>query len=82
MRTAPLTTLVTSAPYLHNGSVPTLEALLDATYARPVTFTLGSGQGTFTFDTRLPGNRNTGHEFGIKLDEQEKRDLVAFLKSL
>ena len=82
VRTAPLTTLVASAPYLHNGSVPTLEALLDATDARPVTFTLGSGQGVFTFDTRLPGNRNTGHEFGVKLGEQEKRDLVEFLKSL
>jgi hypothetical protein len=82
VRTAPLTTLVASAPYLHNGSVPTLEALLDATDARPVTFTLGSGQDTFTFDTRLPGNRNSGHEFGTKLSEQEKQDLVAFLKSL
>jgi hypothetical protein len=39
-------------------------------------------QGTFTFDTRLPGNRNSGHEFGTKLSEQEKQDLVAFLKSL
>jgi hypothetical protein len=82
VRTAPLTTLAASAPYLHNGSVPTLEALLDATDARPVTFTLGSGQGAFTFDTRLPGNRNSGHEFGTKLSEQEKQDLVAFLKSL
>jgi hypothetical protein len=73
VRTAPLTTLVASAPYLHNGSVPTLEALLEDTDARPATFTLGSGQGTFTFDTRLPGNRNTGHEFGTKLGAQEKR---------
>jgi cytochrome c553 len=82
VRTAPLTTLVASAPYLHNGSVPTLEALLEATDARPTTFTLGSGQGAFTFDTCLPGNRNTGHEFGIKLSVEEKRDLVAFLQSL
>jgi hypothetical protein len=82
VRTAPLTTLVASAPYLHNGSVPTLEALLEPTDARPVTFTLGVGQGTFTFDTRLPGNRNTGHEFGVKLSGEEKRDLIAFLKSL
>jgi hypothetical protein len=82
VRTAPLTTLVASAPYLHNGSVPTLEALLEPTAARPVTFTLGTGQGTFTFDTRLPGNRNIGHEFGVKLSGEEKRDLSAFLKSL
>jgi hypothetical protein len=82
VRTAPLTTLVASAPYLHNGSVPTLEALLEPTDARPATFTLGTGQGTFIFDTRLPGNRNTGHEFGVKLSPEEKLDLIAFLKSL
>jgi hypothetical protein len=82
VRTAPLTTLVASAPYLHNGSVPTLAALLEPTDARPATFTLGVGQGTFTFDTRLPGNRNTGHEYGVKLSVQEKKDLIAFLQSL
>lgn len=82
VRTAPLTTLAASAPYLHNGSVPTLRALLEPTERRPVTFELGTGQGRFTFDTRLPGNRNTGHEFGTKLGDQEKDDLVAFLESL
>lgn len=82
VRTAPLATLMASAPYLHNGSVPTLEALLEPTDRRPVTFTLGDGQGTFVFDTRLPGNRNSGHEFGTRLGPDEKRDLVAFLRSL
>jgi len=82
VRTAPLATLAASAPYLHNGSVPTLRALLDPTDRRPATFRLGSGQGAFTFDTRLPGNRNTGHEFGTKLTDQEKDDLVAFLETL
>jgi hypothetical protein len=82
VRTAPLTTLAASAPYLHNGSVPTLRALLDTTDRRPATFELGTGAGRFTFDTRLPGNRNTGHEFGTKLSDQEKDDLVAFLESL
>jgi hypothetical protein len=82
VRTAPLTTLVASAPYLHNGSVPSLRDLLEPTDNRPVTFKLGQGQGTFTFDTRLPGNRNTGHEFGTHLSGPEKDDLVAFLESL
>jgi hypothetical protein len=82
VRTAPLTTLAASAPYLHNGSVPTLEALLEPTDRRPVTFVLGTGQGAFTFDTRLPGNRNTGHEYGAKLNAEEKKDLIAFLQSL
>jgi cytochrome c peroxidase len=82
VRTAPLTTLAASAPYLHNGSVPTLRALLEPTDRRPVTFQLGQGQGGFTFDTRLPGNRNTGHEFGVMLSAQDKNDLVAFLETL
>lgn len=82
VRTAPLTTLAASAPYLHNGSVPTLRALLEPSERRPVTFQLGQGQGAFTFDTRLPGNHNTGHAFGIQLDDKEKDDLVAFLETL
>jgi len=82
VRTPPLTTLVASAPYLHNGSVPTLEALLDPSDQRPSTFVLGVGQGAFTFDARLPGNRNAGHEYGTHLRADEKSDLLAFLKSL
>jgi hypothetical protein len=82
VRTAPLTTLVASAPYLHNGSVPTLAALLEPTDRRPATFTLGEGQGRFVFDTRLPGNHNSGHEFGTRLSPDEKRDLISFLQSL
>ncbi|HVZ74864.1 MAG TPA: hypothetical protein VHJ20_20925 [Polyangia bacterium] len=80
VRTAPLVGIRASAPYLHNGSVPTLRALLDPARARPVTFPLGAAG--FVFDTRLPGNRNTGHEFGTKLTRAEKDDLVAFLESL
>jgi hypothetical protein len=82
VRTPPLTTLLASAPYLHNGSVPTLEALLQPSDERPTSFVLGQGQGTFTFDTRLPGNRNLGHEFGTQWTAQQKHDLVQFLKSL
>jgi hypothetical protein len=80
VRTAPLTAVFASAPYLHNGSVPTLRALLDPARKRPVTFPLGAAG--FVFDTRLPGNRNTGHEFGTKLTPAEKDDLVAFLQTL
>jgi hypothetical protein len=82
VRTPPLVTLLASAPYLHNGSVPTLEALLQPSDERPASFVLGQGQGAFTFDTRLPGNRNLGHEFGTHWTAQEKRDLLQFLKSL
>ena len=82
VRTPPLITLLASAPYLHNGSVPTLEALLQPSDERPTSFVLGQGQGAFTFDTRLPGNRNLGHEFGTHWTAQEKHDLLQFLKSL
>ncbi len=82
VRTPPLVTLLASAPYLHNGSVPTLEALLQPSDERPRSFVLGQGQGAFTFDTRLPGNRNLGHEFATRWPAQDKRDLLEFLKSL
>ena len=80
VRAAPLVGLAASAPYLHNGSVPSLRALLDPPSKRPVTFPLG--KAGFVFDTRLPGNGNQGHDFGSALTAAEKSDLVAFLESL
>jgi len=80
VRVPPLAGVRASAPYLHNGSVPTLRALLEPAPKRPVTFPLGAAG--FVFDTRLPGNRNIGHDFGTKLSPREKADLVAFLESL
>jgi hypothetical protein len=80
VRTAPLVAVFATAPYLHNGSVPTLRALLEPARRRPATFPLG-GTG-FVFDTRLPGNRNGGHEFGTALSEGDKSDLIAFLQTL
>jgi hypothetical protein len=74
----PLDGIWAVAPYLHNGSVPTLDALLspDAA-ARPARFWMGSKQfdpvkvgydgvqikGATLFDTTQPGNANTGHRF-------------------
>jgi hypothetical protein len=80
VRTAPLLGVFATAPYLHNGSVPSLRALLEPGRRRPLTFPLGLTG--FVFDTRLPGNRNTGHEFGTALSDGEKDDLVAFLRTL
>jgi hypothetical protein len=80
VRVAPLRALFATAPYLHNGSVPTLRALLEPASRRPISFPLGAAG--FVFDTRLPGNRNVGHEFGTGLSSGEKEDLVAFLRSL
>ena len=80
VRAAPLIGLHASAPYLHNGSVPTLAALLEPVDHRPKTFPLG--RAGFIFDTRLPGNDNQGHTFGTTLSPADKRDLLAFLESL
>jgi len=66
-----------TGPYLHNGSVRTLYQLLSPAGERDKTFYLGtydfdprevgySNQridGAFLYDTRIAGNRNTGHEF-------------------
>ena len=80
VRTAPLVAVFATAPYLHNGSVPTLRALLDPASRRPATFPVGAAG--FVLDTRLSGNRNSGHEFGTALSDGEKNDLIAFLKTL
>lgn len=71
----PLFGIWATAPYLHNGSVPNLWALLKSS-DRPATFSVGSlefdpvtvgyvsapGTGTWTFDTSQPGNCNKGHD--------------------
>ena len=77
----PLDGIWATAPYLHNGSVPTLYALLQAPADRPRTFSVGTrvfdpknvGYATlpqapgnsFAFDTSLPGNSNKGHDYGV-----------------
>lgn len=41
-----------------------------------------NGLPYFLFDTRLPGNANTGHRYGHELSEQEKAALIEYLKTL
>jgi hypothetical protein len=64
-------------PYLHNGSVPNVYALLSPANERPPTFYVGSKQydpikmglntdylkGATKFNTNCAGNSNAGHEF-------------------
>lgn len=91
---APLDGLWLRGPYLHNGSVPTLAALLEVPENRPVTFLRESDvidpQGGFVspdcepatpncFDTRQPGNGNGGHLYGTDLTPEEKANLLAYL---
>lgn len=92
----PLNGLWASAPYLHNGSVPTVYDLLQPPPLRPAQFEVGTqdfdpehlglataaGEYTSTFDTRLYGNGNQGHDIATHLPEQEKMALIEFLKTL
>ncbi len=82
----PLDGIWATPPYLHNGSVPSLRALLSPVADRPARFYLGSTRfdtndvgyetdriaGAFLLDTSLSGNRNEGHEFrDLRLEELE-----------
>lgn len=93
----PLNGIWATAPYLHNGSVPTLYDLLLPASKRPKTFTLGSreydpkklgfesdetNEKLFLFDTSLPGNSNAGHEFDLDWKDSERYALLEYLKGI
>ena len=93
---APLDGLWLRAPYLHNGSVPNLRALLFPA-ERPVVFYTGydvydwksvgfvsSGAARkdgFRYDTRLQGNSNAGHLFGTTLPTPDRLAILEYLKT-
>ena len=94
----PLDGLWLRAPYLHNGSVPTLRALLFPD-ERPAVFYRAYDVYDWTnvgfvssgpeaeangvrFDTSLKGNSNAGHVYGAKLSRQERELLLEYLKTL
>ena len=82
----PLDGIWARAPYLHNGSVPTLDALLSPA-KRPEKFLRGNptydpekggfstlavaGRPMFEFDTTKDGNHNTGHDKPDQVVENE-----------
>lgn len=81
------------SPYLHNGSVRTMHELLASPAKRAKTFHRGSrifdekemgytDEGPYLLDTAGSGNSNSGHDYGTKLSENEKRDLIEYLKTL
>lgn len=97
----PLNGIWATAPYLHNGSVPDLAALLRPAAERPRSFTVGSRQfdpesvgfradapGFFEFRTHdddgnpIPGNSNAGHEYGVEISDEERGQLIEYLKTL
>ena len=73
----PLNGIWAVAPYLHNGSVPTLYELLSPQGERPNSFWLGTKEfdpvkvgydgskieGGYRYDVTTPGNSNQGHLF-------------------
>jgi mono/diheme cytochrome c family protein len=94
----PLDGLWLRAPYLHNGSVPSLRALLFPE-ERPAVFYrsydvydwtnvgfVATGPETeavgVRFDTTLKGNSNAGHLYGTKLSRQDRERLIEYLKTL
>jgi mono/diheme cytochrome c family protein len=95
---APLDGLWLRAPYLHNGSVPTLRALLFPE-TRPAQFYRAydvydwndvgfvsngpdAAREGVLFDTRLKGNSNAGHVYGQQLTPAQREDLLEYLKTL
>ena len=83
----PLNGIWATPPYLHNGSVPNLFALLSPVAERPTKFYLGNREydpvnvgyvtdrlpGGFEFDTTIRGNSNSGHEFS---DDAKKPGVI------
>lgn len=92
----PINGVWSSAPYLHNGSVPTLYDLLLPAAQRPAVFYVGNREldlvkvghvyletpNTTRYDTALKGNSNTGHEYGTHLSEEERWALIEYIKGL
>jgi hypothetical protein len=81
------------SPYLHNGSVRTMQQLLTAPANRAAIFHRGSNvydtaqmgyadDGIYVFDASEPGNSNAGHNFGTNLSDEQKRQLIEYLKTL
>lgn len=102
----PLDGIWASAPYFHNGSVPTLWHVLHPD-ARPIVWKrtedgydqqqVGLEIETFDkipesvktkvhrrryFDTQIPGKSSAGHTFPEALNENEKREVLEYLKTL
>jgi mono/diheme cytochrome c family protein len=93
----PLHGIWAAAPFLHNGSVPTLYDLLLPPEQRPRTFALGGreydpvklgfavstacGQQDCLVDTTRTGDGNGGHIWGTDLAETDRMALLEYLKT-
>lgn len=96
----PLDGIWVTAPYLHNGSVPDLETLLDSS-KRPKFWKRSFNDHDYdlqklgwkytaetntndkeTYNTTLKGYGNGGHTYGDILEEEERKALIEYLKTL
>jgi hypothetical protein len=93
----PLYGIWAAAPFLHNGSVPTLYDLLLPPERRPKTFALGArqydpiklgfavetscSQQDCLVDTKRTGDGNGGHLWGTDLSEPDRMALLEYLKT-
>ncbi len=106
----PLDGIWATAPYLHNGSVPTLAGMLNSK-ARPKLFTrsfrtdeepydkinvgwkvkelhtipsekLPGIERRKVYDTSKPGRSNAGHTFGDGFTDEERAQVIEYLKTL
>jgi hypothetical protein len=93
----PLHGIWAAAPYLHNGSVPTLYDLLLPPEQRPKTFALGDrdydpvrlgfavgkacDKQDCGIDTTRIGDGNGGHTWGTDLAEPDRMALLEYLKT-
>ena len=80
------------APYLHNGSVPTLYDLMLPPASRPVRFAIGQrdydprqvgfridippAKAKYVVDTTKPGNSNAGHDYNNAGLSEEDRQAL------
>ena len=99
LKAGPLEAIWATGPFLHNGSVPNVDELLSPAEERSKTFWVGSREldtekmgflsteeaGGMFFDTRIPGNLNTGHDFRTKSGSppytaEERRQIIEYLK--
>jgi len=96
----PLDGVWATAPYLHNGSVPTIYDMLNST-TRPEKWKRSFNTSDvdykkvgweyspsdisgskIIYDTTLPGYGNQGHTYGDELTEEERFDVIEYLKTL
>ncbi|MSQ94856.1 MAG: c-type cytochrome [Gemmataceae bacterium] len=105
----PLDGVWATAPYFHNGSVPTLYQVLNSkTRPRIYTRSFQTSEADFDkkkvgwqvrildetpkngiafdrrkiYDTTQPGRGNMGHTFGDDLNEEQRRAVIEYLKTL